>query len=648
MNRGLAISLLSLSLILSACNRNGNDNISNAEFSSGQTASNLSPKIKFDFDKFAVDNTQFVKRNALTKSTSILQMRKEEARQIVVPVDSKLVVEVDNKCLQQQQSQLALIQNLSAQAFDKKSLNNDLQHQVLPLAIQKDTTMGELSEMADQDECVLSIANDIHIKPSFVPNDPFYSYQKAMVTMRASDSFDTFFSGSTKINNVIKIAVLDTGVDATHPDLAANLWKDTNGDIGYDFYNGDSVPEDDDGHGTFVAGLIGAQLNNGTGIAGVMGSNVKIMAVKVLGSDGGSSANIANGIRYAISKKADVINMSLGGVGRSTIIEDAMKEALAAGITIVVAAGNDGQLLTDTNWQTPVSYARDLPGLISVGAIDSETKERSSFSNYSVDFVKMSAPGSNGIVSTFPNNQYASGSGTSFSSPMAAGAAGLIIGYLRTMNVASNPALVEKLLLSGSANLSSLSTYFKNGGTVDLAKLASTLKTSYPSPVNTSTQPTPTPSPTPTPTPTTSDTTSTNCDKMSTRECEVVRLVNVERKNRGLKTLTILSKCVAEAQFHSTDMAENNYFSHNSPTETVSERFTRYGLSSSAWGENIAYGYATPADVMKAWMNSTGHRANILRTTFKSMGVGAVTASNGRIYWTQCFSGLIGETVPTL
>lgn len=124
-----------------------------------------------------------------------------------------------------------------------------------------------------------------------------------------------------------------------------------------------------------------------------------------------------------------------------------------------------------------------------------------------------------------------------------------------------------------------------------------------------------------------------------TYEQKVVELVNVERQKAGLSTLKMDSAISNVARAKSKDMAVNNYFAHQSPTYgSAGDMLRQYGISWSAWGENIASGQKTPEIVVNAWMNSPGHRANILSNNFSKIGVGYVTNSNGTPYWTQIFT----------
>lgn len=220
----------------------------------------------------------------------------------------------------------------------------------------------------------------------------------------------------------ITIAVIDTGVDIDHPDLCENIVN------GYDFVGNDSNADDDNGHGTHVAGIAAAVPYNGTGIAGVAGG-ARIMPVKVLDENGsGNSLDLYLGIIYAVNHGADVINLSLGSVYPSLLIEEAVEYALSKDVVVVAATGNDGS--------DKVSYPAAFEGVIGVGAVDyydGNKFELPSFSNRG-DEVDLTAPGVD-IISTIPyeldifdGNQdgYALKNGTSMAAPFVAGMAALL------------------------------------------------------------------------------------------------------------------------------------------------------------------------------------------------------------------------------
>lgn len=127
-------------------------------------------------------------------------------------------------------------------------------------------------------------------------------------------------------------------------------------------------------------------------------------------------------------------------------------------------------------------------------------------------------------------------------------------------------------------------------------------------------------------------------DPLKTYETEVIRLTNLERTKRGLPALTTNWQLSRVARYKSQDMVNKNYFAHESPTYgSPFKMMENFGLKFSAAGENIAYGQRTPQEVVTSWMNSPGHRANILSTAYTQIGVGAAKKANGTLYWTQQF-----------
>ena len=254
--------------------------------------------------------------------------------------------------------------------------------------------------------------------------------------------------------NGIVVAVVDTGVDYTHPDLDGNIWRnpgeiagngiddDRNGYIddirGWDFVSGDNNPMDLnwDGHGTHVAGVIAAERNN-FGITGVA-YNAKIMPVRVLDTFGSGSPNdVAAGIRYAADNGANVINLSLGNeFVPSNVINNAIQYANNKGSVVVMAAGNSGV-------DQPDYPARNADSLgIAVGSIDingrmADTSNRAG--SKPLDYLV--APGVD-IYSTTPDNTYETYSGTSMATPQVAGVAALVL----SANPNLTPAQVEYIL----------------------------------------------------------------------------------------------------------------------------------------------------------------------------------------------------------
>ncbi len=248
-----------------------------------------------------------------------------------------------------------------------------------------------------------------------IPNDPGWSSQYGLVAIRAPQGW-SLSTGSSAVT----IAILDSGVDLGHEDLAGRFVA------GYDFVNNDSVPQDDFGHGTHVAGIAAASGNNGTGIAGVSWG-ARIMPLKVLDRFGGGSyANVAAGILWAADHGAQVINLSLGGAAPSVTLQDAVLYAYNKGILLVAASGNNGG--------AQVLYPARYPEVMAVGATNF-SNQPSSISNYGPE-VDVAAPGEN-IYSLWPGG-YFTQSGTSMSAPFVSGLAAILFSFTSNAGVVRN------------------------------------------------------------------------------------------------------------------------------------------------------------------------------------------------------------------
>jgi thermitase len=235
------------------------------------------------------------------------------------------------------------------------------------------------------------------------PDDKYFGAQWNMQKVGAPEAWNV----TTGSSNVI-IAILDTGVDLDHPDLANKIISNIN-------FSNSTTTDDVYGHGTHVAGIAAAMTNNGVGVAG-LGYSATIMNVKVLGDTGsGAYSWIASGIIWAADNGADVISMSLGGSAASSILEDAINYAWSKGVVVVAAAGNNGNMV-------PV-YPAYYANCIAVAATDA-SDARPLWSNYG-DWVDVAAPGS-GILSTFKDDNYVYMSGTSMATPHVAGLAALV------------------------------------------------------------------------------------------------------------------------------------------------------------------------------------------------------------------------------
>ena len=248
--------------------------------------------------------------------------------------------------------------------------------------------------------------------------------------MGAASAWDQTVGGE------VTVAVLDTGIDLDHPDLAQNLWvnpgeiagngrdDDANGFVddvhGADVLNGDGDPNDDNGHGTHVAGIVAARGGNGIGATGVAW-RARLMAVKVLGAQSeGDTGGVARGIDYAIAHGARIINLSLAGNRPSSVLDQALVRARDAGVLVLASSGNTGQ---DIGLLPSYPAASTLENVVAVAASDPQGA-LSSISSFGTA-VDLIAPGET-VLATAMGGDYEWRSGTSMAAPMAAGAAALV------------------------------------------------------------------------------------------------------------------------------------------------------------------------------------------------------------------------------
>lgn len=298
-------------------------------------------------------------------------------------------------------------------------------------------------------------------EPLVLMNDPAIAQNWGIGKVNAQKAW-----ALTKGKKEIIVAVIDTGCDVNHEDLKANIWmnpgetgkdskgrdKATNGldndgngfinDVhGWNFVSNNGDLQDNHGHGSHIAGIIGAEAGNGKGIAGIS-PDVSIMCLKYFDPKVPSTDNLkntVNAIRYAIKMKANIINYSGGGTEYSQDEKDAIEEARKAGVLFVAAAGNE-RSNSDVHHYYPADYG--LSNIISVTAIDPSISVLPS-SNYGVNTVDIAAPGQN-ILSLLPNNSYGYMTGTSQATAFVTGAAVLVM----AKKGITDPELVKKYILA--------------------------------------------------------------------------------------------------------------------------------------------------------------------------------------------------------
>jgi subtilisin family serine protease len=282
------------------------------------------------------------------------------------------------------------------------------------------------------------------------PDDPSFSAQWGLSRIHAVEGW-TISPGAYGLTGGPKIAVIDTGIQASHPDLG-----NVDSASGANCSNYLSVcfawggpAYDDEGHGTHVAGIAAAVTNNTTGGGGVA-INSQLIPVKVLGADGGGTyAAVTNGIAWAENHGAKVINLSLGAPAYSSTLCAQVANAVSRGILVVAAAGNDSS-------STPF-YPAACSGAIGVAATD-PSDFSADFSNFDYPNVFISAPGVS-IYSTYPTSSYAYLDGTSMASPFVAGLAALLFGQVPSRS----PAEVKRILAATADKANIGSPYVYNG-----------------------------------------------------------------------------------------------------------------------------------------------------------------------------------------
>jgi thermitase len=316
---------------------------------------------------------------------------------------------------------------------------------------------------------------DYYLNMSTAPDDPLYAqqYSEAASGPGAVGAPVAW----TARTSCAKVAVLDTGTQYDHPDLAGNVWHspheiagndkddDHNGYVddyyGIDLVKGRDSGVDDEGHGTHVSGIIAGRGNNGVGISGLCWTG-SVMPVKFMNSRGkGSSSAAAAGIDYAVRMGARVVNGSFGSSSRSSALSDEVAYAQEKGVLLVFAAGNNSTS-NDTSPEYPAALTNT--NIIAVAAVTT-TGALASFSNYGARSVDLAAPGDS-ILSTYLGSKYKMLSGTSMASPIVAAAAAMLLSHdpklsykkLRSAllsSTAPDPALAGKVAQPGVLDVAS-------------------------------------------------------------------------------------------------------------------------------------------------------------------------------------------------
>jgi serine protease len=297
--------------------------------------------------------------------------------------------------------------------------------------------------------------------------DPYRAGQWDLTRIQAPTAW------STSTGAGVTVAVIDSGVDAAHPDLAGQVLP------GIDLVAGTTGTSiDPNGHGTHVAGTIAALTGNGLGVSGVA-PHARILPVRVLGANGsGSTSAVANGVTWAADHGADVINMSLGSSTQVSALTNAIAYARSRGVVVIAAAGNS------RSTGSPTAYPGADPGVVAVAATDS-ADNYASYSNRG-GYVDLAAPGS-GIISTYPGGGYVSMNGTSMASPHVAALAALLKAYDTT----AGPDRIEQAMQSSAVDLGTAGKDADYGyGRIDAVAALAALATPTTAPTTPSVTPT--------------------------------------------------------------------------------------------------------------------------------------------------------------
>lgn len=290
----------------------------------------------------------------------------------------------------------------------------------------EDADVEMITRQLQREPGVLSVEPNYERHFYAVTNDPLLDKQWWIPQMEPQ----AMWSLVQKQKKPVVVAVIDSGIAVNHEDLVGRIHPD-----GYNFHGKNTNVDDNNGHGTGVSGMIVATSGNQRGITGIAGSfDVKVLPLKISDVSGTSYvSDTIKAIDYAIEKKVDVINLSLGSDESSNAENSAIQRAIQAGITVVAASGNEAE---EGN---PIGYPAAYDHVISVGATDKQNR-RSVFSNYN-SFVSVVAPGTS-VYTTDVGNSYRAMTGTSFSSPIVAGAAAIV----KSLKPELTPNQIKKML----------------------------------------------------------------------------------------------------------------------------------------------------------------------------------------------------------
>lgn len=400
--------------------------------------------------------------------------------------DEDLVATLDNACLAKENFTDTMLQYV-----DFKNINTELPFTIAVIKKESVSNLQKFIKLALASECLIATEKNKEVKIKIDAQDTSIGLQKHLSIIGATEGFlNTAFAYNSGNLYKTRVAIVDSGVDINNADLREQIAVDGSGQmIAYNSTGETSLVSDSGFHGTHVAGLAGAGYRNGIAGSGVWGRKIEIVPVRATNNgDTLKISDVADGIIWAASRNVDIINLSLGAEGDSSVLKNAISFAISKNVMVVVAAGNDGRQLHSEFTQYPAMYTNQFQGLITVGSTDLETYNLSTFSNYSSSYVDILAPGSNGatgIYSTIPTALTASGNGfaakvthdgknsiihgTSMSTPIVAGALAAVISMAKGRGVTfTNQELENMLVGEGSPKNAGYSGYAFRGNYLNL------------------------------------------------------------------------------------------------------------------------------------------------------------------------------------
>lgn len=315
-------------------------------------------------------------------------------------------------------------EEVDGQVEKRKRISADVELWSLTEGTDAEKLQQELKENPNVLHAELNVERELQAEAV----DPTYYTQWWLPHVRPLD----MWSRVSEQKMQVSVGVIDSGIDITHQDLHKRIRAD-----GYNFYEDNKDVNDLTGHGTKVSGIIAAEYGNGGGMVGITGPyDVKILPLKVFGTSSKTKVSyIVAAIDYAISRDVDVLNLSFGGPVKSDIENKAIQRAIAAGITVVAANGNKPTAVTQP------FYPAEYKNVISVGAVDRWNEYM--YSEGYDSSISVVAPGT-AIYSTAPGQQYEFSEGTSFSSPIVAGAAAMV----KSLHPDKSPQDIEEIIRS--------------------------------------------------------------------------------------------------------------------------------------------------------------------------------------------------------